>query len=138
MCTIGVVMKKSVQLEKVQARRKQIADEMLQIPSLVRGALTEQFLEVRHKGKKKPVRRGPYYVLSRSEKGRTRSCRIPRREALQVQREVANYKRFEALCEEFMELTERLGELEREADSEQEAVKKGLKSRSSRAGKSGV
>jgi hypothetical protein len=48
---------------------------------------------------------------------------------------VANYRRFGELCEEFVELTRRLGVLERQ-EAATEALKKGLKSRSSRAGKS--
>jgi len=129
-------MNRSSKLEQVQARREQILTEMLQIRSLVRGALTEQFLKVPHKGKKKPVMRGPYYVLSRSENGRTRSCRIPKGQARQVQQDVDNYKRLEELCREFTELTERLGQIEHEEGAEIEALKKGLTSRSNRAGKS--
>jgi len=129
-------MNKSSQLVKLEARREQIAAEMLQIRSLVRGALTEQFLKVEHQGKDKPVLRGPYYVLSRSDKGRTRSQRIPRQDAGQVRQDVENYKRFEALAQELAELTEQLGELERERSASEEALKKGLKSRSSKAGKS--
>ena len=129
-------MKRASQLEQVQARREQIVSEMLRIRSVMRGALTEQFLPVAHKGKKEPVMRGPYYVLSRSEKGRTRSCRISKRQAAQVQRDVDNYKHLEQLCREFTELTERLGELERGKGADGEGLKKGLRSRSNKARKS--
>jgi len=129
-------MNTACQVEQLQARREQIVAEMLQIRSVVRGALTEQFLPVPHKGKKQPVMRGPYYVLSRSDKGRTRSCRIGKGQARQVQQDVDNYKHLEALCREFTALTERLGELEREQAASGEALKKGLKSRSNKAGKS--
>ena len=129
-------MNRISQLKQVQARREQIVAEMLQIRSVVRGALTEQFLKVAHKGKKEPVMRGPYYVLSRSDKGRTRSCRISKRQACRVQQDVDNYKHLEALCKELAELTERLGELERGNDTDDGALKKGLKSRSNKAGKS--
>jgi hypothetical protein len=125
-------------IARIEQRRNALLQEMATIRSLERATLTKQMLRVKHKGKKKPVLRGPYYVLARWENGKTRSRRVQAEELERLQREVANHDRFMALCEEFMELTERLGELEREADSEQEAVKKGLKSRSSRAGKSGV
>jgi hypothetical protein len=128
-------MSKSTELKRVEIRREQIASQMLQIRSVVRGALTEQFLRVEHKGEKEPVVRGPYYVLSRSHKGKTQSRRVAREEAGRVRHQVDNYKRLEALFGELTELTERLGELEREAATD-EALKKGLKSRSRRAGKS--
>lgn len=124
-------------IAKLERRREEILGEMGAIRSLERATLSGQMLRVPQKGKKEPARRGPYYVLARWEKGKTRSRRVRGEELARVQRDVANRKRFEALCEEFMELTQRLGELEREGSAEVEAQKKGLKSPSNRAGRSG-
>ena len=121
---------------QIERRRNALLKEMAAIRSLERATLSKQMLRVKHKGKKEPVLRGPYYVLARWENGRTRSRRVRAEELEQLQRDVANHERFMALCEEFMELTQRLGELEREADAEHQALKKGLKSRSNKAGKS--
>lgn len=129
-------MNKTTELERVQQRREQVITQMLAVRSAVRGALSKQFVKVKHKDKKEPVVRGPYYVLCRSDGGRTRSQRVARDKVGQVREDVDNYKHLEALFGEFAELTERLGELEREAAASEEAVKKGLKSRSSRAGRS--
>jgi len=121
---------------QIERRRDELLQEMAAIRSLERATLSKQMLRVKHKGKKEPVLRGPYYVLARWEDGRTRSRRVRPEELERLQRDVDNHERFMALCEEFMELTQRLGELEREENAEQERLKKGLKSRSSKAGKS--
>jgi len=53
--------KMAVELDK---RRREVAESMLEIRGARRGKISEQFLKVPHKGKKNPVVRGPYYVLS--------------------------------------------------------------------------
>lgn len=120
-------------LETLERRRRELVDAMLSIRSMCGGKISEQFLQVHHKGKKQPVERGPYYVLSCWKEGRNQSRRI-RSEALEeIRADLANHERFVALCREFEELTERLGALEREEAAEMEAVKKGLNSRSRRS-----
>ena len=123
-------------IEKIERRREQIVEQVRAIRSMELGTLNEQMLPVRHKDKQQPVLRGPYYVLSRRENGKTRSHRVGKDELERVQRNVANRKEFEALCAEFKELTRELGELEREPSAADEAVKKGLKPRSNKAQKS--
>lgn len=122
-------------VQAIDERRRELVEQLLGMRSLVRGALSEQFLKVPQKNQEEPALRGPYYVLSRSIMGRTRSSRVKRQEAERVRQDVNNYKRFEAVCSELAELTERLGDLEREARDSEEALKKGLKSRSNRARK---
>ncbi|MBI4832528.1 MAG: hypothetical protein HY801_13465, partial [Candidatus Lindowbacteria bacterium] len=105
------------------------------IRSMERGSINEQFLKVAHKGKKEPVLRGPYYVISRREGNKTVGYRLTTSEELSRAREdVGRHKRFQALCQEFERLTEQLGRLEREL-SEAEEGKRGLKSRSKRTPK---
>ena len=123
-------------MQKLEEQRERILREMAKLRSMERGALSEQMLKVPHKGKKEPAVRGPYYVLSRWENGKTRSRRVKKAELAQVQVDVANYQQFVALCDEFVDVTRRLGELERKVGPEHETLKKGLTSRSSRAGKS--
>jgi hypothetical protein len=77
------------------------------------------------------VHQGPYYVLSKREGNKTVSKRLRVTELEQAQKDVAEYKRFLGLCQEFERLTSRLGELERrEQGLEQE--KKRFRSPSSK------
>ena len=103
-------------IEDVESKREAILEEIRGIRSMRRGTLNEQYLKVRHKGKKEAVRRGPYYVFTRSEEGKTVSWRVRTPEEVeQAKEDVAAYKRFKELSQEYEELTEKLGELERAA-----------------------
>lgn len=95
--------------EQIERRRQQITQEMLALGAMRRGTLNEQFLRVPQTGRRKPTRRGPYYVLSRKEAGRTVSHRVAPHAVERVRKEIAQYSRFVQLCREFAELTEQLG-----------------------------
>lgn len=124
------------ELDRVEKRRREVAQELLGIRSLRRGTINEQYLPVKHRGETDPVLRGPYHVFSRREGGRTVSRRLSTPGALREAREdVERHRRFAALCRELETLTERLGELERAQGVPEGAPKKGLKSRPSRAGR---
>ena len=123
-------------VQTLERQREQVLKAMAELRSMETGSLSSQMLKVPHKGKKTPALRGPYYVLSRWENGKSRSRRVKKEELAQVQCDVANYQRFMELCEQFVDLTRRLGALEREEETDREQLKKGLKSRSSKAGKS--
>lgn len=121
----------------LETRRDALLLAMGEIRRMRRGSVSRQMLKVKHKGKKKPVERGPYFLWQYYEQGQPVRRRLTSREEVaQAQQEVENYKRFKALCEEFVKVTEQLGTLEGEESAEIEAVKKGLKSRSNRTGKS--
>jgi hypothetical protein len=121
-------------IEAIEARRVAIAKEMCSIRSLRRGTINEQFLRVPLAGRKEAGVRGPYYVLSRYEGRRTVSQRLSMGQELeQARQDVAEHKRFLALCKEFEELTERLGQIEREGAGPIQEKKR----RSSRSRKTG-
>jgi hypothetical protein len=105
-------------VQPLQQRREAIVQQMLQIRSMTSGAVSEQFQAVRHKSGP-PVRRGPYYVLCRSHKGKTVSKRVPADDVDQARSDVAAYKRFVELCKQFEQLTEQLGQVERTAGVDQ-------------------
>jgi len=114
-------MKSIAALEK---RRNAIAKEILSIRAMRQGSVSEQYLNVKHKGKKKPVKRGPYYVWFRYINKKPVSTRLTSKEEVKLAREdISARKRFVALCKEFEELTEQLGELERR-QPELDAIKK--------------
>jgi hypothetical protein len=115
-------------VQELEARRNVILEQMRSIRSMERGTINEQHFEIRLKGKRGVALQGPYYVLSRREGEKTASRRLKSgAEVEQARRDVAEYKRFMGLCQEFERLTARLGELERaEQDLGQE--KKRLRS----------
>jgi hypothetical protein len=87
---------------------------MRAIRSMKRATINEQFLKVRHQGKAEPVLRGPYYVLSWHEQGKTIGKRLTTAaEVRQARQDLEAHQRFQRLCQEFVRVTERLGELER-------------------------
>jgi hypothetical protein len=101
-------------VQQLESRRNAILEEMRSIRSMRRGTINEQYFRTRLKGRKGIVHQGPYYVLSRREGEKTVSKRLRRGGELeQAQKDVAEYRRFLGLCQEFERLTVRLGELER-------------------------
>ena len=119
-------------VQQLEARRNAILEEMRSIRSMRRGTVNEQYFETRLKGRKGLVHQGPYYVLSRREGEKTVSKRLRSEGELeQAQKDIAEYKRFLGLCQEFERLTARLGELER-GDQGLEQEKKRFRSPSSK------
>ena len=119
-------------IQQLEARRNALLEEMRLIRSMRRGTINEQHFKSRLKGRRGMVFQGPYYVLSRREGEKTVSKRLKSPAELErARKEVAEYKRFMGLCQQFERLTAHLGELERgPEDLEQE--KKGFRSRSSK------
>ena len=116
-------------VKQVEAQREAVLKQMRAIRSMERGSITEQFLKVPHKGKKEPVLRGPYYVITRREGNKTVGYRLKAEDLERARGDVEAHKKFLTLCREFERLTEELGRLERDT-KEARRVKKGLKSRS--------
>ncbi|MDP2916282.1 MAG: hypothetical protein Q8O91_12630 [Candidatus Aminicenantes bacterium] len=119
-------------IPQIQARRLAILDEIRSIDSMRRGTINEQFFPVQRQGQKQKSRRGPYYVLSRREGHKIVSRRLTSPEDLeQARQDVVAYKKFQGLCREFEQVTERLAELGRAEGQE----KKRLKPESNKTGK---
>lgn len=120
-------------IQELEARREAILTEMRSLRSLRRGTLNEQYLKVRHQGKAEPVLRGPYYVFSRRGEGKTVGYRLTTPQAVaEARADIAAHKRFLALCQEFVAVTEELGELVRQAPAERTAEKKRRRSPSNK------
>lgn len=101
-------------VQELEARRNAIIEQMRSIRSMRRGTISEQHFKTHLKGRKGVVLQGPYYVLSRREGEKTVSKRLRSPiELEQARKDVAEYKKFLGLCQEFERLTARLGELER-------------------------
>jgi hypothetical protein len=109
-------------IRAIETKRETILSELREIRSLRRGTLNEQFLKVQHRGKKEPVLRGPYFVLSRRQGARTVSERIPADQVEQTRRDIAADKRLAELCKQYEDLTEQLGATVR--DTRREGLEK--------------
>lgn len=122
--------------DELEAQREALLSQMGLIRSMKRGTLSVRPEKVRRKGHKDPVLLGPYPLFVRREGNRSvgRRLRTPQEVAL-VREDIAAYDRFMVLCKEFVQATEELGDVER-AQAADDELKKGLKSRSSRARKS--
>ena len=120
-------------IKEIEVKRDDLLEQMRRIRFIRQGTINEQYLKVRHKGKKQPVLRGPYYVITRKEGNKTVSERLTNPAELERARQaVEAHKHFVSLCREFERLTEQLGELERTDGLDVEKKRRG--SRSNRTG----
>jgi hypothetical protein len=101
------------------------------IQSMKRGTLSIRPEKIRVKGEKEPVLRGPYPLFVRRDGKRTVGRRLrSAEEVAQIREDIAAYERFMALCKEYAQVTEQLGDLDRTTTAPIEALKKKPKSRS--------
>ena len=124
-------------IQRLESRRKEMLQELDTIRSLRKGSLNEQWFPIVRNGKKTKELRGPYYVWSYKIGKKTVSERLKDDSGVVLARQdAANHRRFKELCGELEEIIAELGEAERDEAVSEERLKKGLKSRSSRAEKS--
>ena len=124
-------MKKVEHLEPLRAN---ILKEISEIRAMRKGSVIEQYLKVKQKDQEEPALRGPYYLYSRKEKGKTVGRRLKKSEVHHFQQEVDNFHRFQRLCDEYAQATEELGDIKREIVDERKE-KKRSKSRSKKTRK---
>ncbi len=100
-------------IEVLEKRREELLAQIEEISTMKRGTINEQYLKVSRKGKE-PSLRGPYYVLSRNEGGKTVGFRVKNDEKLKLlQQDVENYKRFNDLSKEFVSVMEAITDIKR-------------------------
>jgi hypothetical protein len=124
------------ELKRIEEQREAVLAQMERMRCMRQGSVNEQWFAVVRNGKPTQEKRGPYYVLTAKQNGRTVSQRL--RSPQQVARtkeEVANHSRFMDLCRQFAQLTEQMGELERPEAGQAAQEKKRRKSLSNRTGK---
>jgi hypothetical protein len=90
-------------------KRQALLLQMQSIDRLRRGSLSQQFFQARPPAP--PGRRGPYFVLQGFFHGKKFSERIPPEQAAQVEQDVKNYRRFQALAEEYVTLSDQITRL---------------------------
>lgn len=96
-------------IESLRQKRDLLLRDMQAIDHLRRGCLSKQFFKP---AAGQSVRRGPYFILQGFFRGKKFNERIPAQKAPQVQEQVDNYKRFQALAEEYVTLSDEITRLE--------------------------
>ena len=116
-------------LEELEKKRESLKMEIIKIGDMRRGSVSQQFVPVQHKGEKMPILKGPYYVYTAKQKGKSIGKHLKVGPELEkYRREVNNYHRFQQLIRELVSVNEKICELSplpRENDkSEIEELKK--------------
>src|SRR5947207_1725724 len=96
-------------IEQLTTQRHAVLAELRSIERLRRGTLSRQVFTRVQDGQ--TLTQGPYYVLQGFEQGRKFSQRISADQAGQVQEYVDNFKRFRALSEQCIRLTDQITQL---------------------------
>jgi hypothetical protein len=104
--------------EALQKRIKQVKQELTKLGPMRPGSISEQYNVCgtpgcRCKDPKKPQKHGPYYYLKYTRRGKSRTEFVKAEEVEVVRRLLENYKRFRALCSEWVDLSLKLAELQR-------------------------
>lgn len=122
--------------EQLQQQRNLLVQQMLEITCARKGTISEQYVRAQKDGKPTEKLLGPYWVLTTKKKGKTVSERLTTEQVVERTREeIGNHKRLSELFHQFEELTERMGTLLWESSVSEEALKKGLKSKSKKTRK---
>lgn len=113
-------------MEKLETQRQRLLKELAELGPMRRGSVSEQFVESRGRdGVKK--RRGPYFVYTHKEKGKTVSRRLTSPEQVSLcQRQIDAFRRFQELTAQLLQVGEQASNLALEG----EEVKKTSRSRS--------
>ncbi len=117
-------------LDSLRQKRTVILQNLQAIDRLRRGSLSKQFFKA---PPGQTARRGPYFVLQGFFHGKKFSERVPAEQAPQVQEQVDNFRRFQALAEEYVTLSDEITRLEAPgADSKKNSSRRNSSTNSSR------
>ncbi len=125
------------ELKRLLKRKAEILGEITNLKEMRRGSVVEQFYESRNKDGS-VVRRGPYYLYSYKEKGKTISRRLSGPASVKrLKREIEEFRKFEKLSSELISVNHKICEakLEGEEFDEPSPQKKRLKRSSKKSPK---
>jgi len=100
--------------DSLEGNRQEILRQMSAITRMRRGTVNEQYFEVPQKDGS-VVRRGPYFLYSRTEKGKSFSQRVALDEADRYREETDNCRRFKELSSRCVMICEELAEANEES-----------------------
>ena len=128
----------SMSAQQIVSRQNEILEIIARIRVMRRGTVTRQTYRERAKRNNGQGAVGPYLLWQGTIQGKRFGKRVSGAEAERVEEGIAQRRAFKALSEEYVALSCELAALEDKGEDCAEALKKGLKSRSSRTGKSGA
>ena len=98
-------------MNKLEIQRQRILEELADLGEMRRGSISEQFVETTGRdGAKK--RRGPYFVYTYKEKGKTISRRLTNPEQVALcQKQIQAFRRFQELTAELLQIGEQASNL---------------------------
>ncbi len=102
-------MNKTAQLQKIEDKIQRIKEELSALGEMRPGSLSKQYnvcgkLGCRCKDPKRPQKHGPYYQLSYVHQGKSTSQFIRKDCLAPTRRQLANYKRFRKLTDQWVTL----------------------------------
>jgi hypothetical protein len=111
-------MTTTFRLQQIQRQIAKIKGELLALGDLHPGSLSRQYNVCgkpgcRCKDPKNPRRHGPYHKVSYVYRGRSTSRFVSRDQVKEIQAELANYKRFRKLTDEWVGLALKLAKEKR-------------------------
>jgi hypothetical protein len=121
--------------QEIAEKQESILHKIAQIRVMHRGTVSRQTYPERAKRHEGEGAVGPYCLWQGTVSGKRFGKRLSGPEALQVEKCIAQRHAFEALCEEYIELSCQLAARISQGDACQERIKKKPKSPSNRAKK---
>jgi predicted DNA binding CopG/RHH family protein len=107
-------------LPQLLERRVQICNHIAGITSMRRGTLNEVYRQQKLKDGT-IAKRGPFYnITTKTERNKTVTIAVPKKDLEKVRQEVDNYKKFRALGDEYIEVCEQISLLTADDDEAKE------------------
>jgi len=123
--------------QRIEGQQRALLEEMGRIRVMRRGTLSQQRYAQRQTRRGGQGASGPYFLWQGYVQGKRFGRRVGADEAQTMRAEIEARRRFEQLGAQYIALGEQLAERQAARGASDEALKKGLKPRSSRARKSG-
>jgi len=106
-----------MQKEKLQAHIEKVKNDLLQLGPMRPGTLSQQYTACQKPGCKcvdpiQPQKHGPFYKLSYTHGGKSTTQFIRPQFVPEVQKQLATYKKFTALTQQWVSLALELSKLE--------------------------
>ena len=108
-----------MQTQRLENRIGKVKQKLLKIGEMRPGSLSEQYSACQKAGCKcvdpvKPKKHGPFYQLSYSHKGRSTTQFVRPQFVAEVKKQLAAYKKFRALTDEWVSLSLELAKVKME------------------------